>query len=128
MPKHRDRDQACPSCHRPFQEREPLFSVSNHHVAGCGEPPVMNGDAAGTYVGYFVNEHGEQAVYTYDRKTGEATVRLGDAGWQNIVRVRDGKAERLGLTDSEAMWLRACWQATGAFRSRPVDGDEAQSS
>ena len=42
--------------------REPLFTVSNHHTAACGEPPDVDGDAAGTYVGYFANEYGEQAV------------------------------------------------------------------
>jgi hypothetical protein len=33
------------------------------------------------YVGYFANEHGEQAIYTYDFETGEATLRMGDSGW-----------------------------------------------
>ena len=61
--------------------REPLFKVSNHHTAACVEPPTVDGDAAGAYLGYFANEHGEQAIYTYDYETGEATIRMGDAGW-----------------------------------------------
>ena len=80
---------------------------SNHHTAACSEPPVVDGDAAGTYFGYFMSEYGEQAIYTYDYETGEATVRMGDAGWHDAYRVADGQAEGLSLTKTEAMWLRA---------------------
>jgi hypothetical protein len=100
--------------------REPFFTVSNHHTAGCGEPPAVDGDAAGTYVGYFANEYGEQAVYTYDHETGEATVRMGDAGWHDTFRVTDGQAEGRLLGKTEATWLRACWLATGALKERPT--------
>jgi hypothetical protein len=96
--------------------------VSNHHTAACGEPPVLDGDAAGTYFGYFANESGEQAIYTYDPETGEAILRMGDAGWDEAYRVKDGRAEGLVLGKSEAMWLRACWLATGALRDRPTPG------
>lgn len=102
--------------------REALFKVSNHHSASCGEPPAVDGDAAGTYVGYFANEYGEQAVYTYDHGTGEATIRMGDAGWHDTYRVEDGQAEGLLLGKTEAMWLRACWLATGALKDRPTPG------
>jgi len=54
-----------------------LFSVSNHHAEKCGEPPAVDGDMPDKYVGYFLNEHGEQSVYTYDFKTGEAMLRMG---------------------------------------------------
>ena len=96
--------------------------VANHHTAACGEPPDVDGDAARTYVDYFANEYGEQAVYTYDHETGEATVRMGDAGWHDAYRVADGQAEGLVLTKTEAMWLRACWLATGALKDRPTPG------
>src|SRR5207253_1342740 len=65
----------------------PLLTVSNHHTAACGEPPAVDGDAPGTYVGYFANEYGEQAVYTYGAQTGAATIRMGDAGWHDVHRV-----------------------------------------
>ena len=61
--------------------------VANHHTAACGEPPAVDADAAGTYFGYFTNEYGEQAIYTYDHETGEATVGMGDAGWHDAYRV-----------------------------------------
>jgi hypothetical protein len=54
-----------------------------------------------------------QATYTYDPETGEATIRMGDAGWHETYRVQDGHAEGLRLGTTEAMWLRACWLATG---------------
>jgi hypothetical protein len=102
--------------------RAPLLTVSNHHTAACGEPPAVDGDAPGTYVGYLANEYGEQAIYTYDHETGEATIRMGDAGWHDVHRIRDGQAEGLVLTETEAMWLRACWLATGALKDRPTPG------
>ena len=98
----------------------PLFTVSNHHSAACGEPAVVGGDTAGTYVGYFANEYGEQAIYTYDYETGVATLRMGDVGWRDVRRVADGKAEGLVLTQTEALWLRACWLATGGLEDRPT--------
>ena len=98
--------------------REPLFKVSNHHAAACGEPPAVDGDAAGTYFGYFMSEYGEQDIYTYDYETGEATVRMGDAGWHDAYRVADGEVKGLLLTKTEAMWLRACWLTTGGLDDR----------
>jgi hypothetical protein len=47
---------------------------------------------------------------------------MGDAGWHDAYRVRDGQAEGLLLGKSEAMWLRACWLATGALKDRPAPG------
>ena len=100
----------------------PLLTVSNHHTTACGEPPAVDGDAAGTYVGYFVNEYGEQAIYTYDYETGAATLRMGDAGWHDARRVVGGQAEGLRLTKTEALWLRACWLVTGELKDRPTPG------
>ncbi len=99
-----------------------LFAVSNHHTAACGAPPAADGDAAETYVGYFANEYGAQAVYTYEYRTGAATLRMGDVGWHETRRVVQGQAEGLRLTNSEALWLRACWLATGERRDRPTRG------
>lgn len=95
---------------------EPLFTVSNHHTAACAQPPQMDGDERDAYHGYFSNEHGEQAIYVYDWETGEATVRMGDAGWDSVYRVVDGCIEGATVTEAEATWLRACWLATGARR------------
>jgi hypothetical protein len=80
---------------------------------------TLNGDAAGKYVGYFVNEHGEQATYSYDSRTGEAAIGLGDAGRGASYPVVNGEAAHLELTEAERMWLRACWQASGASQQKP---------
>jgi len=85
----------------------PLFSVSNHHTESCGEPPAIDGDAAGKYLGYFANEHGEQAIYTYDFDTGEATLTMGDTGWQVTHPVVDGKGTCLPSEPSGAIHREA---------------------
>jgi hypothetical protein len=61
------------------------------------------GDAPGTSFPYFADEYGEQAIYTYDYATGEATIRMGDAGWHATFRVTDGQPEGLLLGKIEAM-------------------------
>ncbi|MGE5785079.1 MAG: hypothetical protein ACM3ZE_10825 [Myxococcales bacterium] len=102
----------------------PLFRVSNHHTAACGEPPTVDGDAPQAYFGYFANEYGEQAVYVYDTATGEATIRMGDTGWKLAHRVGDGRIEGTMLSKAEEAWLRACWMATGGRDPRPMPKDE----
>lgn len=100
---------------------EPLFRVSNHHTEPCGTPPAIDGDDPGVYVGYFANDCGEQGIYTFDRRTGEAALRLGDADWTRVYRVVDGEPEGLILGRAEALWLQACWLATGAHRRPAAD-------
>ncbi len=96
---------------------EALFKVSNHHTEACGDPPCVDGDAEDRYVGYFVNEHGEQSVYEHDRETGHATLRMGDASWGEHYRVVEGTAIGLNVSKPEAMWVEACWKAaTGRAR------------
>ena len=89
----------------------PLFCVSNHHGAGCGEPPAVDGDAPNRHHGYFENRHGEQAVFVYEHASGEAALRLGDAGWAESYRVVDGSVQGLILNEEGRLWLRACWLA-----------------
>jgi len=95
-----------------------LFRISNHHTGNSGQPPVVDGDEPDKYHGYFANRYGEQAVFIYDYGTHEASVRMGDAGWDNVHRVVDGRVEGVILNEEEAAWIRACWLATAkAFRS-----------
>jgi hypothetical protein len=105
-----------------------LFEVSNHHTVSCGEPPFIDGDAAGKYFSYFVNEHGEQAVYAYDYESGAATLRMGDAGWETVHPVVNGEVDGLLMTKPELLWLRACWMATAELVSSPGPPDRARSS
>jgi hypothetical protein len=68
------------------------------------------------YLGYFENEHGEQAVCVYDRDSKQAVLYLGDAGWETSHTVVDGAVPDLVLSEVERLWVRACWQAD--FRAR----------
>jgi hypothetical protein len=90
---------------------EPLLSISNHHLPGCGDPPIVNGDDPDLYIGYFENPFGEQWVFTYHRKTRTAELRGGDVGWNSVQSILDGTVGDLILGAEEAAWLQACWRA-----------------
>ncbi|XZE56590.1 hypothetical protein SH139x_002710 [Planctomycetaceae bacterium SH139] len=94
---------------------EPLLKIPNHHSATCGDPPIINGAEGRCYIGYFENEHGEQWIFTRDRKTGTATLHGGDIGWNKAIDVSSGQTNDLILNPSEQDWLRACLRASGAF-------------
>ena len=93
-----------------------VFKVDNHHAAGCGRPPGIDGDSSNRYSGYFENQWGEQAVFVYDYETDEATLWMGDASWDQPIRVVDPKAQGIVLGASEALWLEACWKAVTPTR------------
>jgi hypothetical protein len=92
----------------------PLFQVGNHHSAESGTPPQVADLTANQYRGYFENEYGDQAIFVYDRDSGTATLWLGDAGWQSPHTVVDGGVPDLLLSETELMWLSACWRAATA--------------
>jgi hypothetical protein len=92
----------------------PLFQVRNHHSATSGAPPHIDDLRPNQYLGYFENEHGEQAVFVYDRDSNQAVLYLGDAGWETQHAVVNGAAPDLILSETERLWLHACWQAATA--------------
>jgi hypothetical protein len=95
----------------------PLFQVRNRHSATSGPPPHIDDLRPNQYLGYFENEHGEQAVFVYDRDSNQAAVvYLGDAGWETSHTVIDGAVPDLVLSEVERQWVRACWQAATANR------------
>lgn len=49
--------------------------------------------------------------FSIDRKTREATLRGGDAGWNSELNVVGGKVTDFVLGNDEPLWLRACWMA-----------------
>jgi len=73
---------------------EIVFQVKNRHRLSAGKPPFIDANAPGKYHGYFENEHGEQAVFVYDRETKTGTLWVGDAGWETPYKVIDGLAPR----------------------------------
>src|SRR5437870_5511432 len=94
-----------------------FFRVRNHHSAECGDiPPHVDDSRAGRYRGYFENEHREQAMFVYDRDSNLAVVYLGDAGWEARHSVVDGGVPDLIVSETEQLWVRACWQAATANR------------
>ena len=54
---------------------QPIFRVANHHTAACGRPPAVDDSEPNRYLGYFENEHGEQAIFVYDRARRAGTFR-----------------------------------------------------
>ena len=94
----------------------PLFQVGNHHIAASGPPPHIDDGSPSQYLGYFENQYGEQTVFVYDRDSNHAVLYLGDAGWESPHAVVDGDVPDLVLSETERLWLRACWQAATANR------------
>jgi len=87
----------------------PLLAVYNNHSPSCGVPPIAR-NSEETYIGYFENMHGEQWVFTYNRKTRVGVLYGGDIDWGGRPVV-DGTVTGLPLSDEEAGWLRTCWMA-----------------
>ncbi|MCH8924020.1 MAG: hypothetical protein IIA67_12830 [Planctomycetes bacterium] len=94
---------------------EPLLKISNHHMPGCSDPQVVDDNAAKVYVGYFVNEHGQQWIFTRDHSTKKATLRGGNIGWNVEHEVVKGVVPDLSLSHYETQWLRACWGVATVF-------------
>jgi len=90
--------------------RQAIFSVANHHVDSCGTPPQIDDSTPNRYLGYFENEHGEQAIFIYDRTARKGTLYMGDAGWDRPYLVVDGAVPEPILGTDEQMWLAACWK------------------
>ncbi|GAA1410840.1 hypothetical protein GCM10009639_62010 [Kitasatospora putterlickiae] len=83
------------------------------------------------YVGYFLNEHGEELVFA--QRPGEKTARLwhSDADWEmfhvgdhsiRVGEVMDGMitVEGLIINQSEATWLSSCLAASRHLRRRQL--------
>ena len=94
-----------------------LLQVRNRHSPEAGPPPHIVDLDGNQYVGYFENGYGEQALFVYDRDAETGKLYLGDAGWETAHAVINGAVPDLILSESELLWVRACWQA--ATGSRP---------
>jgi len=94
---------------------EILFMVGNHHYDACGQlpggVPVYEEKDDGIYRGYFENEHGEQWIFTYNRKDQQLVIRGGDLCWKPMTY--EGITSLL-LSEEEELWLKACIRAAGA--------------
>jgi len=88
-----------------------IFRVTTHHADACGAPPAIDDSEPNHYLGYFENEHGEQAIFVYDRTRQAGTLSLGDAGWERPHAVVEGAVPGVVLGATERAWLAACWKA-----------------
>jgi hypothetical protein len=71
-----------------------MLTIHNHHPAACGIPPARSDKAADLYFGYFENRHGEQWIFTFNRATREASLRVGtSAGPARTRCVTDGSTD-----------------------------------
>ena len=93
-----------------------LLQLRNRHSAEAGTPPRIVDVDANQYVGYFENGYGEQALFIYDRDSASGELYLGDAGWETAHAVINGIVPDLVLSESELLWVRACWQAATGTR------------
>ncbi len=94
-----------------------IFQAVNYHSRSSETPPFRNTSTPGRYFGYFENEHKEQFIFEYDYQTKTATLWVGDYNWGKPVKVVNGDAPELILSDIERLWLRACWKAATTFEN-----------
>ena len=86
---------------RHHMPQPPLFIALNRHLPECGSAPSLD-DVS--YSGYFENEHGEQAVFVYDKTKRQGTLWLGDISWEKPYRM-NSSTPPVGLNEPERLWL-----------------------
>lgn len=82
---------------------------------------AVSAERPGRYLAYFENRFGEQFVFVHDDGESDATVALGDVGWEPCrVSDADGLPDvgQLILNDEERAFVNACWIATAWRRER----------
>jgi hypothetical protein len=96
---------------------KPIFSTTNNHTKSGITPPVVNNDDHDQYVGYFQNEHSEQWIFTFDRRSRKGILTGGDVSWKQLPVLGVGGGPTVGttLSKTEQLWLAACWAAATAF-------------
>jgi len=100
---------------------ELILTIDNHHTPDCGKPPTIRDEPASLYLGYFANRYGEQWIFVFNYQTREASLQGGDAGWERVYEVRNGRVEDLILNQEELAWLQACWKAATFGLAETVD-------
>ncbi len=80
-------------------------------------PQIDEQTIPNAYRSYSENQYGEQAIFLYEYWRERGTPYKGDAGWEHLFDVVDGKVPKLVLNRPEQMWLLACWEASGALKA-----------
>jgi hypothetical protein len=93
------------------QDEELLMRLSNRHASVA----AVIEERPGRYLAYFENKFGEQLVFVHDDGESDATVLLGDVGWEPR-RVSEAgglpDVDDVILNDEERAFVSACWIAT----------------
>ncbi|MBV9280080.1 MAG: hypothetical protein JOZ41_08375 [Chloroflexi bacterium] len=101
---------------------EIAFSARNRHNAAVSLIPAEAREGDHRYRAYYENQHGEQLIFVYDRKTGRGVLYHGDVDWEpREVTEETGvmKADII-LDVFEREWLSICWRtATALIRRLP---------
>ena len=88
--------------------REKVFTIKNHHVEDCGEPPKL--DFNNKYLGYYENEFGEQFFFIGDYAERKAIIRGGDIGWETEVEIHlEMEASEIMFSKDELVWMAHCY-------------------
>jgi hypothetical protein len=93
-----------------------LFQVRNHHTADCGTPPYIDDSRSNQYLGYFENQHGEQAVSSTTATSTRPSFTWATLAGRSHTQVVDGAVPDLVLSEVERVGVRTCWQAATAHR------------
>jgi hypothetical protein len=86
---------------------------------------VESPNRAGSYTGYFQNEHDEKFVLEIHRRSRTGTLRAADGGSPPICIEQNGIVGDTVLSETEFAWLGACWYAALGTRLRPQDASPA---
>lgn len=92
-----------------------IFSVENHHSAGCGEPDAeltIERDRRAVVRTYYENEHGEQWMGVFQISDDKPYIVGGDSGWGDkyyldMPKGKHNSVHNLILTKGEKLWLEA---------------------
>ena len=100
-----------------MNEKSPILQIYNRNTASCGTPPRVE-ERPEQYLGYFENEYGEQMIFLFDQDNETGRLYAGDAEWETPYEVVNGQVLELIMNPTERQWLRACWQAATAFKTK----------
>jgi hypothetical protein len=104
-------------------DKELLLQLSNRHASVA----AVIEERPGRYLAFFENKFGEQLVFVHDDGESDATVLLGDVGWE-ARRVSDAgglpDVGELILNDEERAFVNARWIATAWRREYARSADQ----
>jgi hypothetical protein len=98
---------------------QPILHVTEGHLDPFPYQTFLS-PTPGRYVGFFVNQHGDQWLFLFDPQLGGGVLTGGDVAW-DIYPVGNGPVPVHGLVlnKEEKLWLQACWDSCAWLRGQP---------